>query len=83
MKELRAKAKGRQMDASYEVVGASDQGEISEEEIEEVNGEEVKEQITGFMKSQVLRTAIAGVGFALSIVGIWGDGVNQILYIEV
>jgi autophagy-related protein 33 len=73
------------MDASYEVVGASDREcEFSGEEMEEeVNGEEVKEQITGFMKSQVLRTAIAGVGFMMSIVGIWGDGVNQILYIEV
>jgi autophagy-related protein 33 len=75
------------MEASYEVLGVSDQ---SEEEVEVevddelyVNGEEVRERITGFMKSQVLRTVIAGTGFAMSVIGIWGDGVNQIIYIEV
>jgi autophagy-related protein 33 len=81
----KAKGKGKQMEASYEVLGVSDQSEEEVEEIEreEVNGEEVRERITGFMKSQVLRTAIAGTGFVMSVIGIWGDGVNQIVYIEV
>ncbi|EPE35491.1 hypothetical protein GLAREA_11190 [Glarea lozoyensis ATCC 20868] len=78
----KAKAK-RQMDSSYEVLGASDQSEEEVEEVEEVNGEEVRERITGFMKSQVLRTAISAVGFAVSVVGIWGDGVNRVVYVEV
>ncbi|KAH8676763.1 hypothetical protein BGZ60DRAFT_265531 [Tricladium varicosporioides] len=72
------KGKSRQMDASYEVLGASDkdsasEGTVSEGE-EDVNGEEVREQMEGFMMSQVARTAIAAVGFAMSVVGIWGDG---------
>lgn len=71
----RTKGKGRQMEASYEVVG----GEVEEEE----NGEEVREMITGFMKSQVLRTGIAAAGFVMSVVGIWGDGTSRVVYIEV
>ncbi|TVY85718.1 hypothetical protein LAWI1_G008685, partial [Lachnellula willkommii] len=54
------KGKGRQMDASYEVLGASDrdsEGTVSEEETEEeVNGEEVREQMEGFMKRQIATT---------------------------
>ncbi|TVY19274.1 hypothetical protein LARI1_G002373 [Lachnellula arida] len=72
------KGKGRQMDASYEVLGASDrdsEGTVSEEETEEdVNGEEVREQMEGFMKRQIATTVLAGLGFAMSVVGIWGDG---------
>ena len=74
------------MDASYEVLGTSDresEGTLSGEEAEEdVNGEEVREQMEGFVVSQVLRTAIAGIGFAMSVVGIWGDGSSDVVIIE-
>lgn len=69
------KGNGRRMDASYEVVGASDRDSTSEGEMEEeVNGEEVRQQMESFMVSQVARTVVAGIGFAMSVVGIWGDG---------
>ncbi|KAH8602749.1 hypothetical protein B0O99DRAFT_473869, partial [Bisporella sp. PMI_857] len=67
----------RPMDASYEVVGhdSNSEGTQSEAEVEdEVNGEEVREQMEGFMLGQIVRTAVAGVGFVMSVVGIWGDG---------
>ena len=74
------------MDASYEVLGASDresEGTMSGEEAEEdINGEEVRQQMEGFVMSQILRTAIAGVGFAMSVVGIWGDGASDMVIIE-
>jgi len=74
------------MDASYEVLGASDrdsEGTASGEEMEEdVNGEGVREQMEGFMMTQLVRTAVAGIGFAMSIVGIWGDGAADLVIIE-
>lgn len=81
-----SKGKGRQMDASYEVLGASDrdsEGTVSGEEMEEeVNGEEVRVQMEGFMMSQVARTVVAGIGFMMSVVGIWGDGAAEVVVIE-
>lgn len=74
------------MDASYEVLGASDrdsEGTSGEEMDEDVNGEEVREQMEGFMVSQVARTVVAGIGFAMSVVGLWGDGAAEVVIIEV
>jgi len=78
------KGKTRQMDASYEVLGASDrESEASGEDVDDdVNGEEVREEMEGFMWTQVIRTCIAGVGFAMSVVGIWGDGAADMVIIE-
>jgi autophagy-related protein 33 len=79
------KGKGRQMDASYEVLGhdSNSEGTMSGEEMDEdVNGEEVREQMEGFMMSQIARTVVAGVGFAMSIIGIWGDGAAEVVVIE-
>ena len=74
------------MDASYEVLGSSDresEGTMSEaDEGEEVNGEEIRERMKGFTMGQVVRTAVAGVGFAMSVVGIWGDGAADLVIIE-
>ena len=75
------------MDASYEVLGASDrdsEGTMSEADDgeEEINGEEIRERMHGFTLGQVVRTAVAGVGFAMSVVGIWGDGAVDLLVIE-
>ena len=79
------KTKNRQMDASYEVLGhdTNSEGTLSGEEAEdEVNGEEVRQQMEGFMTSQVVRTVVAGLGFAVSLVGIWGDGAADLVIIE-
>lgn len=81
------KGKGRQMDSSYEVVRASDkdsEATLSGEEMEEdVNGEEVRQRMEGFQLGQVIRTAVAGVGFMMSVVGIWGDGAADTVIIEI
>lgn len=79
-KPVDRKQKGRQMDASYEVLGhdTNSEGTVSGEEMEEdVNGEDVRQKMEGFMSSQVARTVVAGVGFAMSVVGIWGDGAGR------
>ncbi|KAG0650658.1 Autophagy-related 33 [Hyphodiscus hymeniophilus] len=79
------KGKGRQMDASYEVLGhdSNSEGTMSGEELEEeVNGEEVRQQMEGFKMSQMIRTAVAGLGFAMSVVGIWGDGAADVVIVE-
>lgn len=67
------------MEASYEVLGDSNSdGTASGEEMdEEVNGEEVKVALEGFLVNQAVKTVIAGIGFAMSVVGIWGDGVAE------
>lgn len=79
------KTKNRQMDASYEVLGhdANSEGTLSGEEAEdEVNGEEVRQQMEGFMTSQIVRTVVAGLGFAVSLIGLWGDGAADVVIIE-
>jgi len=70
------------MDASFEVLSgnagdSNSEGMNSsgEDEIDElVNGEDVREEMEEFKLKQVVRSAVAGVGFAMSVVGIWGDG---------
>lgn len=85
-KKEHAAAKRAQMEASYEVLGSgssahSDEGTVSGEDIEaeevarEVNGEEVRTEVEGFLKKQAVQTAISGLGFLMAVVGIWGDGV--------
>lgn len=88
------------MEASYEVLGSagsdahsegSTGGSASGEETEGgeagVNGEEVRVEVEVFLKQQIVRSAVAGLGFLLSVVGIWGDGVvpiySQSVYIDI
>ncbi|RKF62287.1 hypothetical protein OnM2_034027 [Erysiphe neolycopersici] len=65
-----------QLDASYEVLTKSSH---SDDEIED--SESIKSEACAQIKSQLLleriRTAFTGVGFAMSIVGIWGDRFNS------
>lgn len=76
VRQQRKKERRGKMDASYEVLGdshsegtsASDEGE------EDVNGEELRIAIEGFKFNQSVRFALAGLAFAMSLVGIWGDG---------
>ena len=73
------------MDASYEVLGhdSNSEGTMSGEEMEEeVNGEEVRQQMEGFKLNQIVRTGIAGLGFAMSVIGIWGDGATDVVIVE-
>lgn len=72
------------MDQSFEVVSAeshSDKSHSSEDE-EEFNGEEVREGLQELRNSQLTQTALAGLGFVMSVVGIWGDGAGELVIIE-
>jgi len=71
------KGKGR-MEASYEVVGESHSEGTSEAEAEieeeDLNGEEVRAEMESFKMVQTIRYYVSGVGFLMSLVGLWGDG---------
>lgn len=43
-----------------------------------VNGEEVKKGVESWRARMLVRTVIAGLGFAMGVVGIWGDGAKAI-----
>jgi autophagy-related protein 33 len=75
-KQQRKKDKNGKMEASYEVLGDShSEGTSASDEAEEdINGEEVRDAMEGFKLSQSVRTVITAVAFAMSLVGLWGDG---------
>ncbi|KAB5554663.1 hypothetical protein GE09DRAFT_1121956 [Coniochaeta sp. 2T2.1] len=88
-KKDRAAAKRAQMEASYEVLGSSSSAhsdetlsasevDLEEEVAQDINGEEVRTEVEGFLKKQMVQTAISGAGFLMAVVGIWGDGVAQV-----
>ncbi|KAK3324362.1 hypothetical protein B0T19DRAFT_428431 [Cercophora scortea] len=90
-KKEHAAARAR-MEASYEVLGSdvhsegtgSASGEEPEVEEEQINGEEVRVKVEAFLKKQIAQSTVAGLGFLLAVVGIWGDGVAQTnVFIEV
>ncbi|KAI1157551.1 hypothetical protein F5B18DRAFT_644640 [Nemania serpens] len=75
----REKAAARRMVASYEVLGDSHTEEVDNEFVdEEVNGEEVRSEVEVFVRDQLVRTAVAALGFAVAVLGIWGDGAHQV-----
>jgi autophagy-related protein 33 len=82
-----SRAARARMEASYEVLGdahSEGTGSASGEEVEEeavLNGEEVKGEVDSFLKTSLVQTGLAAVGFLMAIVGIWGDGATQ-LYSE-
>ncbi|KAK0641497.1 hypothetical protein B0T16DRAFT_419934 [Cercophora newfieldiana] len=87
LKKERAAAARARMEASYDVIGSDAHsegaGSASGEELdvieeEQVNGEEVRAKVEVFLKKQVLQSAVAGLGFLLAVVGIWGDGVAPV-----
>jgi autophagy-related protein 33 len=41
---------------------------------EDVNGEQVREAVEGRQKVEMGKAGIAAVAFAMSVVGLWGDG---------
>lgn len=71
------------MEASYEVLGDVQSEAASEEEIDDVNGEEVRAEVEDIARGYVARTALSALGFAMAVVGIWGDGAPQaVVYIS-
>lgn len=71
------------MDASYEVLGDAHSEAASEEEPEDLNGEEVRLEIDGLARGYVVRTGISALGFAMALVGLWGDGAPQaVVYVS-
>lgn len=86
------------MEASYEVLGSGSDGhnegagsgsasgeelEGEDEQAQQMNGEEVRRKVEGFLKKQMVQTAVSGLGFLMAVVGIWGDGANQIIQSDV
>ncbi|VUC34463.1 unnamed protein product [Clonostachys rosea] len=71
----------RNLEASYEVLGEVPSEEThSEEDSDEsaaVNGEDVIVEVEWVVKRYFLRTGFAALGFAMAVVGIWGDGAPQ------
>jgi autophagy-related protein 33 len=65
------------MEASYEVLGDVQSEAASDEEIDEYNGEEVRTEVEAVGRGYVVRTGLAALGFAMAVVGIWGDGAPQ------
>lgn len=76
----------RKMEMSYDMIGSDAHSEGTdsasdkdlaevEEEQPALNGEEVRGEVENFLKKQVVSTTMAGLGFMMAVVGIWGDGV--------
>ncbi|KAK0742133.1 hypothetical protein B0T21DRAFT_360669 [Apiosordaria backusii] len=80
-KKNKASARAR-MEASYEVLGDEQEEETEEDEVlevgEEANGEEVRAKVEEWLKKQVVQVSVLGLGFFMSVVGIWGDGVVNV-----
>jgi autophagy-related protein 33 len=47
---------------------------VIKDEVGDVNGEEVEKSARDQQWLEFVRTIIAGTGFAMGVVGIWGDG---------
>ncbi|PHH76937.1 hypothetical protein CDD82_3750 [Ophiocordyceps australis] len=75
----RKQARRSKMEASYEVLGEPQSESTSEGEADDMNGEGVRTQVEALSRAFFVRTCLAGLGFAMSVLGIWGDGVPQSL----
>ena len=81
-KARKDKQAARRMESSYEVLGDahSDEGTASNsgDELpeEDINGEDVRGEVEAFVQNKIVQTAVSAVGFAMAVVGIWGDGVQ-------
>jgi autophagy-related protein 33 len=78
-----AAPKPRALDASYEVLGdikteAAFTEEEEEEEEEVVNGDHVKMEFDDTARNFLTRTGFAMAGFAIAVVGIWGERVPKV-----
>ncbi|KAJ4163407.1 hypothetical protein LMH87_005141 [Akanthomyces muscarius] len=68
------------MEASYEVLGDVHSEPASEEDMDEaVNGEDVRVHVQGLERAYAVQAGLAAVGFAMSVVGLWGDGAPTVI----
>ncbi|ATY58324.1 hypothetical protein CCM_06269 [Cordyceps militaris CM01] len=71
----RPKQRAAHMEASYEVLGDVHSEPASEEDMDElVNGEDVRGRVQGLQRAYAVQAGLAGLAFAMSVVGLWGDG---------
>ena len=47
---------------------------VVKDDVGDVNGEQVEKKARNQQWIEFVRTGISGVGFVMSIVGLWGDG---------
>ncbi|KAF2721730.1 hypothetical protein K431DRAFT_246621 [Polychaeton citri CBS 116435] len=47
---------------------------VTKEAIDEINGEEVEKDARGQQWLEGVRSALAGAGFVMGVIGLWGDG---------
>ena len=57
--------------AARNLVKSADQRDTTEASM---NGEEVRSGMEQFQFAQAVRAGISGLGFLMSVVGLWGDG---------
>ena len=70
------------MEASYEVLGdLQSEDAPSEEEMDDPNGEDIRPDVEGLARAYIARAGLAAMGFALAVVGIWGDGTGKTIVI--
>ncbi|KAF1736289.1 hypothetical protein CRV24_001896 [Beauveria bassiana] len=75
-----AAARARSMEASYEVLGDVHSEPASEEDVDEpVNGEDVRVHVQGLARAYAIQASLAALGFAMSVVGLWGDGATVVI----
>lgn len=67
------------MESSYEVLGDIHSETASEEEIDDLHGDEVRTQLESLTTSFVVRGGLSAVAFVLAVVGIWGDGAPRVI----
>ena len=68
---LGGKGKGKSGEAREKKIGSDDEWVEAEGE---VNGEEMRKSMENWMKNQAIRAGVAGLGFLMAVVGVWGDG---------
>ncbi|KAM3449004.1 hypothetical protein MY3296_007322 [Beauveria thailandica] len=75
-----AAARARSMEASYEVLGDVHSEPASEEDVDEpVNGEDVRVHVQSLARAYAIQAGLAALGFAMSVVGLWGDGATVVI----
>ena len=47
---------------------------VIKDDVEDVNGEQVEKDARTQQFIEFVRTGVAGLGFVMGVVGIWGDG---------
>ncbi|OAA37283.1 hypothetical protein BBO_07665 [Beauveria brongniartii RCEF 3172] len=73
-------ARARSLEASYEVLGDVHSEPASEEDVDEpVNGEDVRVHVQGLARAYAIQAGLAALGFAMSVVGLWGDGATVVI----